>query len=50
MDIDGKLWELIKIRGILTILRMVEKDYSHHTIDNIIQQIESREKFLEKNK
>lgn len=39
-------WSLIKLRCQLSILRQIEKEYSHHTIENVIQQLESREKYL----
>lgn len=41
-------WNLLKLKAQVSVLRDVQKTYGSHTIDNAIQQIESRIKFLDK--
>lgn len=41
-------YNLLKLRAQVSVLKDVQKTYVSNTIDNAIQQIESRIKFLEK--
>lgn len=39
-----------KLRAMLSVAKDIQKEYAHLTIENIIQQIEARIKYFEKEK